>query len=384
MKILVADDVLANRHLLKKLLTRDQHQVLLAENGQEAVDCFLKEQPDVVLMDIMMPVLDGLEAIRQIRRLMEQRWTPIIVLSALNDDSDIIKGLETGADDYLTKPINHTVLRAKLATISRFIDMQTHSIQTTNSLKVYQQQNEVEQKFAKAVFERMLQQKDLQDPQLQYWLLPAQHFSGDLIAFMRISDNRIYFLLADAIGHGLSAALPTLIVYQIFRGASFKQVLLSNLAATINSRLQTDLPTGHFVALAIGMIDNSNRSIEIWNGGMPDLLVLDGHGSVLHSFKSRHLSAGILNAQSFDDQTELWQWQEPCELFAHSDGISEARNADDDMFGIDRVGECLQAPPGQRIARLQQALNEFVGSQPAPDDISCLCIRCPAQDPLSD
>ena len=135
MKILAVDDNRTNLHILQVFLKKLGHQVILAENGEEAVQCFTAEAPDLVLLDIMMPVMDGFEAARRIKAMTAERWTPIIFLSALNRDENLIEGLEAGGDDYLTKPINFVVLEAKLRSMQRSLAMQQISIEALQRVK---------------------------------------------------------------------------------------------------------------------------------------------------------------------------------------------------------------------------------------------------------
>lgn len=128
MKVLAVDDNRTNLHILQVFLKKLGHQVILAENGQQAVDRFQSEAPDLILLDIMMPVMDGFEAARRIKAMPQERWTPIIFLSALNRDENLVEGLEAGGDDYLTKPINFVVLEAKLRSMQHSLTLQQASI----------------------------------------------------------------------------------------------------------------------------------------------------------------------------------------------------------------------------------------------------------------
>jgi len=124
MKVLAVDDNRTNLHILQVFLKKLGHEVILAENGEEAVQRFAAERPDLVLLDIMMPIMDGFEAARRIKAMTVDRWTPVVFLSALNRDENLVEGLEAGADDYLTKPINFVVLEAKLRSMQRSLAMQ--------------------------------------------------------------------------------------------------------------------------------------------------------------------------------------------------------------------------------------------------------------------
>ena len=123
-RVLAVDDNRTNLHILQVFLKKLGHEVILAENGAVAVQRFEQERPDLVLLDIMMPVMDGFEAARQIKTISREKWVPIILLSALNRDENLVEGLEAGADDYLTKPINFVVLEAKLRSMQRSLALQ--------------------------------------------------------------------------------------------------------------------------------------------------------------------------------------------------------------------------------------------------------------------
>ncbi len=127
MKVLAVDDNRTNLHILQVFLKKLGHDVILAENGEEALRRFETQAPDLILLDIMMPVMDGFEAARRIKAMTRERWTPIIFLSALNRDENLVEGLDAGADDYLTKPINFVVLEAKLRSMQRALSMQQAS-----------------------------------------------------------------------------------------------------------------------------------------------------------------------------------------------------------------------------------------------------------------
>ncbi|WP_306605547.1 SpoIIE family protein phosphatase [Azonexus sp.] len=123
-RVLAVDDNRTNLHILQVFLKKLGHDVILAENGEIAVQRFEQERPDLILLDIMMPVMDGFEAARRIKAGSQGKWVPIIFLSALNRDENLVEGLEAGADDYLTKPINFVVLEAKLRSMQRSLALQ--------------------------------------------------------------------------------------------------------------------------------------------------------------------------------------------------------------------------------------------------------------------
>jgi len=377
MKILIVDDQKVNRLLLKKLLEKTQAELLFAENGQEAVDAFQQAAPDLILMDMMMPVMGGVEAIQKIRAIQTEKNVQIIVISALSDEESVVNGLEAGANDYIGKPFNSVILKAKIAAAERVALLQSDLLANKQRLQHYHHENERELDFSRDVFEKIVAKSNLHDSQLDSWIKPSARFSGDLISAKRVSETQLYFILADATGHGLSAALPTIIVSQLFQSMVKQDASVSAIVKEINTRLKQDLPLGHFVALAVGLIDDEKQSIEIWNGGLPSLLVLNNNNEIIHSFLSQHVSCGVLNAEAFDGATALWRWTEGCELFLSSDGVTDVVDEKGNLLGDDAFMEALLATkPGKRIEGIQQMITQFIGPTQEQDDVACLVISC--------
>ena len=116
-KILVVDDSPTERHVLEDLLTRNGYQVLTAESGEEGIEKARSEQPDLVLMDVVMPGLNGYQATRTLTRDDATKHIPVIVCTSKGQETDKIWGLRQGAQDYMVKPINHEELLAKIAAL---------------------------------------------------------------------------------------------------------------------------------------------------------------------------------------------------------------------------------------------------------------------------
>lgn len=124
LKVLVVDDTATNRLMLQVFLRKLGVDVVVAEDGEKAVAAFEREVPDIVIMDVMMPVMDGYEATRRIKAMAGERWTPVIFLSALDSEESLVAGLDAGGDDYLSKPVNFIVLDAKLRSTARALALQ--------------------------------------------------------------------------------------------------------------------------------------------------------------------------------------------------------------------------------------------------------------------
>ncbi|MEN8199158.1 MAG: diguanylate cyclase [Thermodesulfobacteriota bacterium] len=133
MKILLVDDTATERMLMATYLKKMGHEVIVGENGEQAVSLYSECQPDLILLDVIMPVMDGHEAARRIRAL-DDEWIPIIFLSAKTEADDIVAGIQAGGDDYLTKPVDRTVLSAKMHAMQRIAAMRQRLLDVTLEL----------------------------------------------------------------------------------------------------------------------------------------------------------------------------------------------------------------------------------------------------------
>lgn len=138
MKVLLAEDSNSSRILIRAYVEEAGHQVIAVDNGQQAIDSFRDERPDLVLLDVTMPIKDGIQAAKEIRILSDadQDWVPIIFLSAMSEPDAIVRGIDAGGDDYLTKPIDAVVLNAKLRAMERIAEVRRQLQKANRELKM--------------------------------------------------------------------------------------------------------------------------------------------------------------------------------------------------------------------------------------------------------
>jgi DNA-binding response OmpR family regulator len=132
--ILVVDDSKTLRFALSKMIERMGHRAIVASNGEEALELFKRERPGLVMLDVLMPDMDGYSVARAMRSYRIDDWVPIIFLSAKEDDQDLERGIEAGGDDYLVKPVSYVVLNAKIRAMQRIDDMRQRLLQLSNEL----------------------------------------------------------------------------------------------------------------------------------------------------------------------------------------------------------------------------------------------------------
>lgn len=376
LKILVADDVPSNVKQLEAVASKLGHEVVTATDGIEAVEKYRENTPDLIIMDVMMPRLDGIEAVRQIRSLPSKQWVPIIFYSALDSTQDIIRGLEAGGDDYLGKPANLQLIRAKINSYARILTIQREVRGYMQELSDWRDDAEEQSKLGQHVVSRLLETEGLRDPMLQWMNTPAEAFSGDLVCAARGPGDVLYVMLADAAGHGLSAALSALPMSQVFYGMAAKGFPIHTIASELNRKLKSFLPIERFVAASLAAIDTRNQTIEVWNGGNPDMLLLQGDGHISVRWPSRHPPLGILPPELFNATTDTINYLHPGEMVLFSDGIIEAENPDGvrlNMQGLEAL--VCAAPSGGRLDALRSGLLKHLAGHQKHDDLSCIVVR---------
>lgn len=331
-KILAVDDNIVNIKVLSQYLVKQGYEVITAESGEEAIEKFKSEPMDIILMDIMMGGMNGLEATAKIKALAGDRWIPVIFMSALASEEDKIKGLDVGGDDYVTKPIEFNILGAKLKAVQRIADIQHKLSAAMDKLQEYKLAEEREQEMAYELMESLFATGNLEGKSFHIWHTPATRFSGDLIIAEKHFDNRLYLLHADSTGHGLTAALPLLPVSQSFYSMARKGYSIGEMARQMNRELKKIMPINRFVAITLLLVDVENNIIEVWNGGNPAVFVVNSHNEVVKQFNSKHMAIGILPDEAFDSKTEFYCCEGQNAVVLYSDGLIEAENAEGKPF----------------------------------------------------
>ena len=292
-KILVADDQRVNQLILEAFLRNEGHTVILASDGAQAVELHRKEHPDLVLMDISMPVMDGLEAARRIGAHAKEVRTPLIFVTAIADQQTMIEGLGLG-DDFIQKPVDLAILRAKLRAFIRLIQSQRLLREKQERIERLNDDMRREGEIGAHVLGRVLAHTEPPDGRfLQYRVVPSAVFSGDMVLARRTPAGRLHLLLADAVGHGLPAAINILPLFFPFDGMSRKGCSLATVARELNRRVRDLLPMDRFVAATLVSIDSTSGSFEIWNGGNPPALVFDAQGQVTECIDSMQMALGL-------------------------------------------------------------------------------------------
>lgn len=365
---LIVEDEETNRLILKSLLNKRGYEVIEAIDGEQAVACFTRHDPDIIFMDVMMPVMDGYEATRRIKQLAASRFVPVIFLTALSDEEALARCVEVGGDDFLAKPFSFTVLSAKVTAMERIRALH----QASRTLYARMQRDE---EIAEQVFSGAVVAGNVASDQIRSLLKPASVFNGDLLLTAFAPSRDLHVLLGDFTGHGLAAALGALPTSEVFRSMTAKGFSPQQILYAINNKLNALLPTGMFLAVELLKIDHHLGHITIINCGMPDGFLVDPErGRIKQRISSQALPLGIEADVSYKEETQLIPIETGDRVILVSDGVTEARNANGEYFGaqrlIDSIAVC--AVHEFQLDRLAQELETFCENAPQDDDISAV------------
>ncbi|WDG41013.1 SpoIIE family protein phosphatase [Pseudomonas synxantha] len=381
--ILIAEDSAADRLLLSTIIRRQGHQVLTASNGVEAVEVFAHERPQLVLMDALMPLMDGFEAARQIKQLAGEALVPIIFLTSLRESEALAQCLDAGGDDFLAKPYNPLILAAKINAMDRLRRLQATVLQQRDLIARHHEHLLHEQRAAKAVFDKVAHSGCINAaPNIRYLQSPYALFNGDLLLAAYTPSGDMHILLGDFTGHGLPAAIGAMPLAEVFYGMTAKGYGLTQTLREMNAKLKRILPVDMFCCATLLCLSAQRRAVEVWNGGMPEGYVHEVATGRRTPLISRHLPLGVLSAEAFDDSTEVWPMALGDRVFLLSDGVLDTADANDQLFGAARLQQVFAAnrEPDRLFEDIEQALAAFRGQ--ARDDVSMVEITLLSAPPL--
>ncbi|WP_122314410.1 two-component system response regulator RssB [Pseudomonas cichorii] len=383
--LLIIDDDDVVRASLAAYLEDSGFSVLQANNGQQGIQIFETQKPDLVICDLRMPQMGGLELIRQVTSLSSQ--TPVIVVSGAGVMSDAVEALRLGAADYLIKPLEdlavleHSVHRAldrarllqenqnyrdKLETANRELEASLHLLQEDQDAGRQVQMNMLP-----------ISPWSIDEFQFAHQIIPSLYLSGDFVDYFRVDERRVAFYLADVSGHGASSAfitvllkfMTTRLLFESKRGGTLPEFKPSDVLAHINRGL-ISCKLGKHVTMVGGVIDEDKGILTYAVGGHLPLPVLFTGGEARY-LQGRGLPVGLFNEATYQDH-EL-ELPESFSLTMLSDGILDLLPGDT-LKEKEAVLPEMVKTAGGSLEGLQEVF-ELATLGEMPDDIALLVLR---------
>lgn len=383
-KLLIIDDDEVVRTSLAAYLEDSGFNVLQAGNGLQGLQVFEQEHPDLIICDLRMPQVDGLELIRRINQL--ETDTPVIVVSGAGVMSDAVEALRLGAADYLIKPLEdlavleHSVRRA----------LDRHALRLENQR--YREELEAANRELQASL-HLLQEDQNAGRQVQmnmlpvtpwtvdglhfaHQIIPSLYLSGDFVDYFRVDERRIAFYLADVSGHGASSAFVTVLLkfmttrllYESRRGGTLPEFKPSEVLGHINRGL-INCKLGKHVTMLGGVIDEESGKLTYSIGGHLPLPVLYSEGQA-HYLTGRGLPVGLFEEATYEDQ--VMDLPTSFSLTLMSDGILDLLPGDTLKEKEAALPEIVQAAGGS-LDGLKKVFG-LANLGDMPDDIALLVL----------
>ena len=370
-RVLLVDDAKANLDILVEGLKSD-HKLSLALNGEMALQIAARTPPDLVLLDIVMPGLDGYEVCRRLRQMPETAEVPIMFLSSLEEVQNKTRGFEAGANDYLTKPFEMLEVKARVRSL---LKAKAYS-------DAVKEQIASELRVAREIQMGMLPH-DFAGVEQAYHvsfgavLEPAREVGGDLYGVCASGPERLVVFLGDVSGKGIPASMF------MVRAVSLARLLARGIAeperilARLNDELAAENPSGMFVTFLCGVFEPKSGRLVLANGGHCRPVLLPAGEAPRWAVKNLGTALGFEPGLEFE-RTEL-TLREGDSLICYTDGVTEAFNPEEECYGSERLLAdaavfASQSAPAMTVSLLQR-VRAYAGTAPQSDDIAILTLR---------
>ncbi len=373
LSVLIVDDDKTNRLILTTLIKKLNYRVISAVNGEEAIKIFKSDKPDIILMDVMMPIMNGYDAAIEIKRICNNIFVPIIFLTAITDENALAKCIEYGGDDFITKPYNRVIIKAKIDAMVRVRNLYNRIADSRLELQDHHNRLQREHEIAKTIFTNITNPKNLDIENIKYLLKPMSITSGDILLCSQTPSGGIHIMLGDFTGHGLSAAIGAIPVSETFYSLSSKGYSIGDIAFNINKKLKETLPTGFFCAATIIEADEAFRTVAVWNGGNPDLIITSNDNDLI-KVASSHLPLGVLSSDKLDRSVEFIELTHGSRIYMISDGVVEAQNSHGEMYSQEKFESVIYESQGssEPFANLRSSIDGFCNNAEQCDDITLI------------
>jgi len=399
MRILIAEDDPISSKVLQMHLEKWDYQIRVASDGASAMEMLQVDgRISLLITDWKMPQMDGLELCRKARQLKRESYLHIIMLTAKGDREDLLRGMEAGADAFLTKPFDPAALRAQIQVAERVIKLEQLSARQLKEISRAHERIKRDLEAAAHIQQSLLPQDLPQIPGLIFsWVFDScDEVAGDTFNVFRLDEENVGIYILDVSGHGVQAALLSVTLSRVLtplpQTAGFLKRSTESLPhyeisspreviRDLNERFPVLGQSNQFFTFLYGILHLPTRVLTYSRAGHPyPILIRDGQASVVQGGQGPPV--GFSREAEYDQQRiELRPGDQ---LLFYTDGICEARNAERDHFGEERMLQVLAGASKQGIEQAVKALHrevlDFVGQSPRLDDISMVGFELKRED----
>jgi sigma-B regulation protein RsbU (phosphoserine phosphatase) len=381
-RLLVVDDNEDNRYtLILRLELEGYQEISVADDGEAAIELLRTQEFDLVLLDVMMPKLDGYQVLERLKAEGRLHNIPVIMISALNEIESVVRCIELGAVDYLSKPFDPVLLKARVGASlekKRLRDeVRAHLARMEEELESARQ---LQMSMLPTVFPSPSKQRPVE---IFAMMEPAREVGGDLYDFFDCDDGTLCFLIGDVSGKGVPAALfmaraKNLIrlITRLARGADGAAPGPAEIVDMVNRELCQDNAGMMFVTLFFGMLDPKTGDLRFTNAGHNPPYRLDGKAvEAVTLSKGRPL--GLRTTSTYETGSLTLAAGET--LYLYTDGVTEAHNRTGELFAEQRLEAVLRESAGDStnivVTAVGDAVQRFADGAAQSDDITAMALR---------
>ncbi|MBT21648.1 hypothetical protein CMK17_17085 [Candidatus Poribacteria bacterium] len=382
-KILAVDDEVDILQLIEMTLISDGFEVITASNGIEALEKARIHMPDLILLDLMMPEMDGFEVIENLKQAPEMRDIPVVMLTARAQAHERIEGLSAGADDYIVKPFELEELRLRIESILAHTRKTKYINPLIGALGDWFTEDGVEQfaehlRTASAIQQHLLPQLEpkLAGFDISGLLESSMSISGDFYDFIPLEDNRLGIVIADVRGKGIPAALLMVMIRTSLRLVCREDISPSSVLKRVNDLLVIDTTPDFFATIVYGILDPKSMTFTYSNAGHCYPMLL--RGEKIEELQTGGMILGCFGFAEFE--TETIELESGNKILFYTDGLTEAEfEAEGEFYGEERLEQVFKKnsnlPADELCKKIREDLFGFCGTNQQKDDITIVAIK---------
>lgn len=404
-KVLVVEDDQTTQLLLVTVLQRWGYSVSATDTAEQAIELIVRELPNIIITDWMLQGMNGPTLCKKIRDLDMPHYVYMIIVTALSDVSHVVTGLESGADDFLRKPVNFLELKVRLAAGQRIIRLEgtlrtqnehlsaiTDKLNHINTeLLVAESKIRQDMAFADKIQRNLLPENDvrLNDVAFYYLYSPSMYVSGDILNYFKLNDDRVCFYVIDVCGHGIASSMMSFSISKIISqtidfNACAKQPgedgnifdIPHNFVEHLNGIFYKNNDYSLYFSMIFGFIDTRTQSLSFCQAGHP-YPIFQPRGACPELLGRGGFPVALLQEPNYDSITLSYQTGD--RLYFYSDGVTDCSNDEGSFFGsqnlLDFLAHNASLPFDRLFADLENNLLDWNGSTKFDDDVSILGIE---------
>ncbi|MEG4801549.1 SpoIIE family protein phosphatase [Microcoleus sp. ARI1-B5] len=353
-QILVIDDDTAVQELLRRTLKKQGYEVTVASNGEDGVAQAQKLRPALIICDWIMPRLTGIDVCRRVKADPELATTQFFLLTSLGSIADRVKGLDAGADDFISKPIELNELQARVRA-----GLRLH--QLSRDLKIAKQSLEAELAEAAEYVQSLLPDPMTEPVSIEAKFIPSRQLGGDCFDYNWLDADYLAIYLLDVAGHGLRAALPSVAVLNLLRSRALPNIDYykpSDVLRALNTTFQMSYQNDKYFTIWYGVYNRITRQLTYASAGHPPAVLISqspASTAKIQRLKTPGMPVGMFpDAPYMDNCCDV---EDLSTLYIFSDGVYEIHQPDGNIWGLDPFIDLLAAYNGATADQLELVLS---------------------------